>query len=140
MPAKDCIRSDQSRHFLQQFPAKLLSLGREAAALLVVQVERAAQLLAENAVLLLQLVEDLLLLPVEPTRQEADKENMWRDEQVHRKHGSRSHLRLQDAASRVSAAYGQNDDLRSLNAHIEFLLRRALAEAGRLEKKSERKQ
>ena len=94
VPAKDCIRSDQSRHFLQQFPAELLSLGRKAAALLVVQVERASQLLAENAVLLLKVFKDLLLLPVEPTCQEADKEDMWRDEQVHRKHGSRSHLRL----------------------------------------------
>ncbi len=28
-----------------------------------------------------------------------------------------------------------NDDLRSLNAHIEFLLRRALQEAGRTKKK-----
>jgi len=27
-----------------------------------------------------------------------------------------------------------DDDLRSLNAHIEFLLRRALADAGRAEK------
>jgi hypothetical protein len=28
-----------------------------------------------------------------------------------------------------------NDDLRSLNAHIEFLLRRALQDAGRTKKK-----
>ena len=106
VPAKDGIRSDQSRHFVEQFPAKLLSLGRQAAALLVAQVERAAQLLAENAVLFLKVFKDLLLFPVEPTRQEADKEDMWRDEQVHGKHGSRSHLRLQNAASRVSAQYG----------------------------------
>ena len=29
-----------------------------------------------------------------------------------------------------------NDDLRSLNAHIEFLLRRSLQEAGRMSKES----
>jgi peptidoglycan/xylan/chitin deacetylase (PgdA/CDA1 family) len=65
-----------------------------------------SQLLAENAVLFLKVFKDLLLFPVDPTRQEADKEDMWRDEQVHGKHGSRSHLRLQDAAGRVSAPYG----------------------------------
>ncbi len=69
-------------------------------------MERAAQLLAENAVLLLKVFKDLLLLSVEPTHQEADKEDMWRDERVHRKHGSRSDLRLQAVAGRVSAPYG----------------------------------
>ena len=73
MPAKDGIRSDQSRHFVEQFPAKLLSLGRQATALLVAQVERAAQLLAENAVLLLKVFKNLLLFPVDPTRQETDQ-------------------------------------------------------------------
>ena len=62
VPSEDRIRSDQSRHFLKQFPAKLLPLGREPTPLLIGKAEASTQLLLQDAVLLLEVVEDSLLL------------------------------------------------------------------------------
>ena len=45
----------------------------------------------------LKVFKDLLRLPVEPTRQERDEEDLRRDECAHRKHRSGSHLRLHES-------------------------------------------
>ena len=62
--------------------------------LLVAQAQLLTELRLQNTVLLLQILKDLLLLLVQPTGQERDQEDLWRDKWAHRKHRSRSHLRL----------------------------------------------
>ena len=94
MPSEDRIRGDQSCHFREEFPSKLFPLRREPSTLLVAQAQPLTELRLQNAVLLLQILKDLLLLLVQPTGQEQDQEDLWRDKWAHRKHGSRSHLRL----------------------------------------------
>ncbi len=83
MPSKDRVRSDQSCHFLKQFPAKLLALRREPAALVITEVEPRTGLLFQNAVFLLEEFKDFLLLLVQPARQEGDQEELRRDECAH---------------------------------------------------------
>ena len=83
VPSKDRVRSDQSRHFLKQFPAKLLALRREPAALVIAEVEPRTELLFQNAVFLLEEFKDFLLLLVQPARQEGDQEELRRDECAH---------------------------------------------------------
>ena len=94
VPSEERIRGDQSCHFPEEFPSKLFPLGRKPSTLLVAQAQPLTELRLQNTVLLLQILKDLLLLLVQPTGQERDQEDLWRDKWAHRKHRSQSHLRL----------------------------------------------
>ena len=99
----EVVRSDEQRllfrelvdrHHYLGHASKLFPLGREPSTLLVAQAQPLTELRLQNTVLLLQILEDLLLLLVQPTGQERDQEDLWRDKCAHRKHRSGSHLRL----------------------------------------------
>ena len=67
MPGQDRVRRYESRDFLKSTSADRFTLGREPTALRVRETEASAtELLLEDAVLLLQIINDSLLVLVDP--------------------------------------------------------------------------
>ena len=66
--------------------------------MLIGKAEAPTQLLLQDAVLLLEVVEDSLLLPIQPTRQQGDEEDLKRHACAHRKDRSETLSRLRRAA------------------------------------------
>ena len=68
MPPQDRVGCHDGRHLPEEPATELLALGREAPALIVRQPEAPSlQLLPENMVLLDQVLDDLLLVAVDPS-------------------------------------------------------------------------
>ena len=69
MPAHDRVRRDDGRHLVEDLPAQAFGLGCQPAALVVGQPETPSlELLLENAVLLEQIGDHVLLMSVHPPR------------------------------------------------------------------------
>ncbi len=87
MPGQQGIRGDKGGHLGQHFASELLGLHCQAATLLIAQPQAlVAQLSAQDAVLLSQIVEDIPLLFVDPAGQADQHEPEW----VQRLHGDTS--------------------------------------------------
>ena len=75
VPAKDGIGRDDGVEALEHTPGQQAALAREAAALVIGEPEPAAtQLLAENPILLDEVVDDGLLAAVHPSGKEQEQE------------------------------------------------------------------
>ncbi len=79
LPAHDRVWRDDRRHSAKQAPPELLTLRRKTAPLVVRQVQTTtAELLLEDAVLLDQAFDRLLLLPVDPSGDGQDERAQWK--------------------------------------------------------------
>jgi len=68
VPAEDCVRRDDAAQLAQYLHAELLTLHGEATPLVIGKPKTfGAELLTQHPVLFLQVFDDLLLLPIEPT-------------------------------------------------------------------------
>jgi hypothetical protein len=75
MPAEESVRRDDRADLAEQLPSKSLPLGRQAAALVVVEPELSrAEVLAEYPVLVSQVLDDALLPLAEDTGDEDTQE------------------------------------------------------------------
>ena len=75
MPAQDRVRGKQGGHFCQELAAEDLAFDGESASLVVSEQDAAvAELLFQDLVFGAQVVDDLLLLAIDPAG-EASKEN-----------------------------------------------------------------
>ena len=78
MPAEDGVRIAQRPELLQQLAPDRLALGRQAALLLIGQQKSlAANVLTQDSVLLLEILDDLLLPAVHPSRNGYEEESPW---------------------------------------------------------------
>jgi hypothetical protein len=67
MPGQERLRRDQGGRFVKHPAAQFLGLDRQATALVVVQAQpSSAELFPKNSVFLLEVVDDLLLLLIQP--------------------------------------------------------------------------
>jgi hypothetical protein len=84
IPAQDGVRCDDTRDSRQSAPAKKFAFHGQAAALVVGEVEPSRSVRgAEGSVLLEQVVNNGLLLPVDPAREEENNERERRRQRVH---------------------------------------------------------
>ena len=84
VPAEDRVRGDDARDGPEATPTEGLSLHRQAAPLIVSEPEPAATALrAQHAVLLEQVVDDRLLLAVDPAREQKEEEGERGRQRVH---------------------------------------------------------
>src|SRR5215467_10694361 len=75
IPTEDRVRGDDARDVPKATPTERLSLHRQAAPLVVSEPETTATALrAQDAVLLAQVVDDRLLLTVDPAREQKEEE------------------------------------------------------------------
>ena len=83
MPSQQRVRRDKGSHLGKRFASELLSLHRQAATLIIAQPQALVpQLIAQNAVLFLQIVDDVPLLFVDPAGH-ADQHEPKRVERLH---------------------------------------------------------
>ena len=79
MPAQDGVRGDDGRDLVEETTTEGLALGCESSALVVVEPEGlAVELFFEDAVLLDEVLDDLVLLAIEPAgeRGQEDREGI----------------------------------------------------------------
>ena len=94
VPAKDRVRRDDAGHLHQCAPAKLLAAHRESTALVVCEPKRSrTKLLAEDAILLSEIVDQIFLVTIHPAS------NSEHEELQHMRHCER--LLGRDARRRI---------------------------------------
>ena len=75
MPAKNCVRREQRAEVTEQFSAEYLTLQRQSTPLIIVEQESSlAELLLEDSILSHQILDDFLLLAVDPVRKHDETE------------------------------------------------------------------
>jgi len=85
IPAQDSFRSDDASDLFKDLAAQDLAFDGEATALIIARAEAlVAQLLAEDAVLLKEVLDEVALLAVDPGG-EGDKEELegWGEQDAH---------------------------------------------------------
>ncbi len=85
MPAQERIRRDQGPDLFQQLPAQDLRLDCQSPALVVVEQDAfLAKLLLEHLVFGAEVLDDLLLLAVDPAGKDEEEQLPGLEDEVHR--------------------------------------------------------
>jgi hypothetical protein len=96
VPAQDGIRRHQGADLGEKLAAKDLGFDGQASALIVVQEDASlAELLAEDLVFGAKILDDLLLLAIDPTGKEEKQKVPGLEDEVHGRLRVRSFLRQQ---------------------------------------------
>ncbi len=75
VPSQERLRRDDASHSAQRLQPKSSALHGQAAPLVIREAQSTAtELLAQDAVLLLEVVDDVLLLPIDPAGEEEDEQ------------------------------------------------------------------
>ena len=84
MPCQERVRAHDGADFLEHAPPQMLRFGGQADALIVGEAQPTrAELLAEHAVLGLEIVDDLALLLVDPACERDNEEPEWVRQRKH---------------------------------------------------------
>ena len=85
MPSEEGLWCDDDGQFVKHSPPQLLGLDSQAPALVVSQGQPlVAELLAQHAVFLMQVVDDILLLMAHPNGKGNQQQSQWTQGQAHR--------------------------------------------------------
>src|SRR5438105_3101363 len=78
MPRQQGLGCDDCGYLCEDFPVQLLRLGRKSSPLIIRKAESpTADLLPHNAIFFDQIINDLVLSLVQPTRKGNDKKRKW---------------------------------------------------------------
>ncbi len=84
MPAENCVESKQLADFFKHLPAQNLAFDGQSPPLLIVQQKAfLAGFLSENLILSLQILNDNLLLPVDPAGEDEEIELPGLKNEIH---------------------------------------------------------